>query len=748
MQTFLRSFLVLLFVTCTGHAGDYSITVNSIGIGNNWRAGDVTPIQVTIHSNVNSPISAWVQWEVPDADGDTVLWGRAVTTSPMSDTSTWLYAPTRGWDTNDTTWTVRLREFIDNEPTGELEIIRFSPKSIGALRVPNRMGSIAIFGTRRLGLANYLPVSPEVKHESSMLVSGLTSNDLPDAWPSFESLEALVWADTAPEFSFRQTMAIEEWVARGGHFCISLPSIGGPWAFGTQNAPLADLTSGLQAQRTSIPLDKLKNILGRENDWKQMLVSVQVFGNIRDQWDPSITPLFWLENGSVIAVQRTYGFGTVSVIGIDLASGQLASLGLPETDVFWNRIFGKRNTTPSAITLNQMKTRDTLSSAISKVSLLPAGKMIAHKIAMTAAASGKLGVVFLLIIAYWLIGGPLGYYFLHRRNKLQWTWLFFTGTACLFSVSTWLLAMRTSGIAVPLKHVSVIDHVYGGNGQKVTGWFSLFLPRLGSTNVSLQGNTTNLLLPWTPPDASMTPDFIDNREVRVNIDNVPHSFDQPSRATTANFAYDWTGGIEHSYYKTLLRIDPHDKPRVNGSKLRGAITNNASTPLHDVSIIWITDEHASMHRSGGVLNNMYAWRIPTLKSGESIDFSTLHASAASSFTNAVDQRYQIEDLFGQSIVTSKTWRRKLEMLTLYSHLTPPRYTKNATAKQGPASHHAIREGGRALDLTTWFSRPCLIVLGFFPHAPIPVTIAADGVEIVESEGSTFLRWVYPLEQAP
>ena len=747
MQTFLRRILLLLVVTCASHAGDYSITVNSVGIGNNWRAGDVTPIHITIHSNVAKPISAWVQWEVPDADGDTVLWGRAITTAPMSDTSVWLYAPTREWDNSDTVWTIRLREFVDNKPSGELERIRFSPKRVGAIRVSDRVGHIAIFGTRRLGLANYLPTSTNVKHESAMLVSGLTTADLPDAWPSYASLEALVWADAPPVFSIRQTEAIEEWVARGGHFVMTLPNIGDPWALGTQNAPLKSLTSGLQPKRVQLPLSTLKNILGRGNDWKQMLIAVQVFGNIRDQWDQNVTPLLWLENGTVLAVQRRYGFGTVTTIGIDLASGQLASLGLPETDVFWNRIFGKRTDTPSAVSLNNMREANTLSNTMSKVAILQAGKMIAQKIAMTAKASGKLGTAFLLVVAYWLIGGPLGYYILRLRKKLQWTWLLFAGTACLFTFGTWVLAMSTSGITTPLKHVSVIDHIFGGTGQKVTGWFSVFLPQFGNTNVSLHGNTSNLLLPWTPPDASMTPDFIDNREVFVNLDQVPHSFNQPSRATTANFAYNWTGGIEHHFYKTLIRVNPENKPRVRKTQLSGAITNNASTALNEVSIIWVTGTPSSSRLSGGVLNNMYAWRIPTLNPGESIDFSTLRAENISSFTNAVNGRYQIEDKFGQG-ANSADWRRKLEMLSLYSHLTPPVYIKNAQAKNGPASHHAIRTGGRALDLTTWFSRPCVIVLGFFPESPIPVTISTDGVEIIKSEGSTLLRWVYPLEQTP
>jgi len=87
------------------------------------------------------------------------------------------------------------------------------------------------------------------------------------------------------------------------------------------------------------------------------------------------------------------------------------------------------------------------------------------------------------------------------------------------------------------------------------------------------------------------------------------------------------------------------------------------------------------------------------------------------------------------------------MLSFYSHLSPPIYKKNANAKQGPASHRTIREGGRDLDLSTWFSRPCIIVMGFLHNSPIPVDISMDGEQINKSAGTTLVRWVYPLEQS-
>ena len=76
---------------------DYTIKVDSLGIGNSWRAGDINPLHLTV-SNVNSePVAGWISWEVPDGDGDVVAWGRPITLTPNQDVSTWLYAPVQPW---------------------------------------------------------------------------------------------------------------------------------------------------------------------------------------------------------------------------------------------------------------------------------------------------------------------------------------------------------------------------------------------------------------------------------------------------------------------------------------------------------------------------------------------------------------------------------------------------------------------------------------------------------------------------
>lgn len=763
---YMHNLLLLLLATTTlSAAEDYTITLNTLGIGNQWRAGDVTPIQIEVGTNLNEAVPVWIEWEVPDADGDHVFWGRPITLVPQGKTSTWLYAPTRPWDNDNTSWTVRLRSFENGKPTKELSSILFSPQSTGASMLEKSEGSIAIFGTRRLGLSGYQPIEPfEPKQEATKVVSGLTKDDLPNAWPSYLSLDALVWADTAPEFSYQQSEAIVQWVERGGHFIITLPTIGDPWLLGSLDGPLASMLTGIHTSVETVHLSDIENALGRTKPRPSFEFSIRVFGHLEENWSNGVTPLTWLDDGRVIVIQKTVGFGAVTIIGVDLANGRLASLGLPEPDVLWNRVLGRRSDTPSQSTLQTLDEAERFSKT-HDTATLPIEKMAAQEIAMSTTAVGRLGTVFLIIVSYWLISGPIAFFILRRKCKQQWSWIVFTCTACVFTVGTWFVAANASSVVTPLKHVTIVDHVYGGSGQRAVGWFSLYLPNFGRSEIQLLGDNNNLLLPWTPPSSSMTPPFVDRREIVVNLNHVPSSFEQPSRATTANFSFQWKGGIDHEFYDALIRIRSDSAPSVRRTSsgkqigLSGEVMNRSSVNLEDVTILWITGEQQApskfaknedfellpwVGKSGQALNIAYMWRMPSWGQ-EPIELDVLNADNTSSFSTAVEQRYKIEDKFGRpNFASTSNWRTRMEMLSLYSHLQPPTYKKQPDNKKGVESNQAIRESGRDLDFAEWFGRPCLIIMGFLPNAPIPVPISIDGEHVHQSNGVTFVRWIYPL----
>ncbi len=771
MRNAVCSVLTILIALTAGVAEDFVITPNALGVGNTWNTNEITPLQITLTSSKDEATSAWVQWEVPDGDGDTVMWGKPITLAPNGETNVWLYAPVEPWATASTRWTIRLREWIDGEPQGELASTQFSSTSIGAVQHKKNTGCIAVFGSRRLGLEGYQPFQPsDVKPESSIILSGLQLKDLPDAWPCLDSLDAIVWADTPPQFTYHQEKALIRWIERGGHFIISLPTIGDFWNLGSEQGPLSTLFGGIEHDIEQVSLSSFSNILGRNKDWPFVELTVRTFPEEVTFGDSLRVPLAKTNRGQTFAIQGTFGFGAVSIIGVDLASGQLASVGLPETDVFWNRILGKRGDTPSQHVVTRLKEDNQLSFSIPTQTTLDTERLVAQEIAMSTTASGRLGTIFIIVLLYFLCSGPICFLILRKKQKQRWSWALFATVALTFTFITWGLAGANSSVKTQLKHVSIVDHIFGGNAQRVTGWCSIFLPSFQNTLVSLDGNEENLLVPWATSDSDSLSQFVDHREVAVNLEHVPDSFDQPSRATTSNYTFDWLGGMNHPFYDSLIRVALHDEPSWQPmahsiGTLEGSIINHASQAIKDVTIIWITDlQHAipalgkyqnqmeapwvSMRDSGRNLNQGFAWRIPSWESGESIDLSTLQATSEASLTATMKNRYQPGEtdkrLIDLRVQPKRLWRKQFEMLSLFSVLEPPSYLKRAESKQSPKSFLTTRLGGRSLDFAEWFGKPCIIVMGFIPNSPIPVPISLDGEEIKESSGETFVRWIYPL----
>ena len=100
---------------------------------------------------------------------------------------------------------------------------------------------------------------------------------------------------------------------------------------------------------------------------------------------------------------------------------------------------------------------------------------------------------------------------------------------------------------------------------------------------------------------------------------------------------------------------------------------------------------------------------------------------------------------GNLTVADGDRRNYMEMLSIFNQLNPPDYlsTKDAPNLESIVAFH--RELGRELDLSAWFNRPCLIIMGFLEGAPCPVPLRIDGEgNLPVANGLTMVRWIYPL----
>jgi hypothetical protein len=94
-----------------------------------------------------------------------------------------------------------------------------------------------------------------------------------------------------------------------------------------------------------------------------------------------------------------------------------------------------------------------------------------------------------------------------------------------------------------------------------------------------------------------------------------------------------------------------------------------------------------------------------------------------------------------SRLTPDRARKFMEMLSIFHQLTPPKYHR--LGDKEPETAVMTRKLGRELDLSAWFTRPCLIVIGFLENSQTPVPLRVDG-RAPASDGLTVVRWIYPL----
>lgn len=799
--------------TALGQTG-VTIEVDQFGLGNMlFRAGDLTPIRLKLTSHLSQPTPVWVQWQVPNADGDIGEYGRSLTLTPNQPAFTWLYAPLPP-DANQTSvWTVRVFEERDGERRGEIGGTRIGP----AGSAPIDMGTtlLAAVGQAQLGLDRYGTQSrdftrtwrPPGAHETTRIAFGMRPSQLPDRWFGLLSFEALAWSgDHAPQdLGLDQAEAVREYVRRGGHLIISLPAERNIWGLGVVGqTELEDLLPCRTPGRTprtdeAVPLSDLLPVLSKYSNIKTLVplrkppeFTIRVFKDLKGDFnviDNQYEPLIALPDGRVIVVQRQFGFGRVTVIGMDLSDGRLNGLDLPQPDAFWNRILGRRSDTPSAGELKAMNDDDRLGKPDQvHENSMGSSVLVTEIINMSGQAGKGLLLALMLFLVYWVLAGPGGFALLKHYGKVQHAWVAFALCAAAFTAVAWG-GVKLFPKRVEISHVTILDHVARTPDdprteepqyQRAISYFSAYMPNYGPTPISIASTAgqRDLLLSWTPPGRP-TEKFPNIDRYRVDVARLPASASLPARSTATTLYAHWQGGLDREWGGTLL-VDPRNPIQVaeGNNALRGRIINELPGALTNVTVIWVQNNRTTRRRystsgdreepwvpllaSGSHLNVTRVWRFDAStpwQAGQAYDLSALGAARGrndsvepDNLVNWVKRRfidpYSSRDLpsaAGVTQVGEQHRRNYMEMLSIFHQLNPPEYLKPKGQQNVDAGVAFHRQLGREWDLSAWFNRPCLIIMGFLRDTPAPIPLRVDDREnLPVSQSVTMVRWIYPL----
>lgn len=787
-------------------SADVEIELDIFGVGNVYRPGELTGVRLRLTSlpggNLGEATSAWVQLEVADANGDIVECSRAVTLTRGRPTPVWLYVPLPPDVTTDTIYTARVFEFTDGQRRGELGGRRFraSDAIAPSESVPLGTGMLAVVGQRQMGLRAYADAfdqadRPLSAHERTRVAFGIRPDQLPDRWDALKGFEAVVWSSASPQqLSSDHATAVREYVRRGGHLILVLPEDINPWQFGVRGqTTLEDMLPQTEPRKDeAVPVRELLPVMSKARDTQaDFTMGIRVFRELNgafDNIDNYYEPLIALPDGRVVVVQRTFGHGRITVCGIDVASQRLAAvplshggMGIPQADAFWNRIIGRRADTPTSGELDQIREADLLMRFAPSSTSLGSGSLISQQIAMTTQAGLGLLVALVLFGSYWLLAGPGGFGILKMYKQVRHAWVAFAAIAGVFTAVAWGTVSVLRIKEPQINHFTVLDHIARSGTdsrpgdpqqQRAVSWFELYVPGYASPRVTLDSESEqrNVLLPWIPPNDSLQR-FPNVDRYAIDVGAEPNSYSIPARSTSTPMYAHWVGGIDPDW-GGLVRSHPEDPVRavIDGGgterSLTGAITHDLPGTLRDVVIIWNRNLRLPplrYHRSGDdelgwvpsltsgqMLNAGFMWRMGSWERGAVIDMSAQDYTAQANLARAINDRY-VETMRGiggttTRPVTADTRRRYLEMLSFFHQLTPPAYVKGHPDEEESTDRVTFnRHIARELDLSEWFNRPCIIVIGYLDNSELPMSIRVnDSDRPVASTGTTMVRWIYPL----
>lgn len=95
----------------------------------------------------------------------------------------------------------------------------------------------------------------------------------------------------------------------------------------------------------------------------------------------------------------------------------------------------------------------------------------------------------LLLVAYMVIIGPLGYFALKKLDKREWMWFIVPISALAFAVIIYVLGYTAKGAEVVTNTITFVDMHDGSGASSARSYVGIFIPRRGDYTVEVDGNT-------------------------------------------------------------------------------------------------------------------------------------------------------------------------------------------------------------------------------------------------------------------
>ena len=751
---------------------EVELTIAKLGPGNRARAGTWTGVLIEYRDSALSPREIVLRVTGVDRDGDPPAYERTVVGDPERPRSAWLYLPLPS-PTQEDRLNVTAHEAIESSQGFRAGRVLGRAVIETSRLIQGESQMIGVVGTRDAGLRQYgLGIATSIRHlplghATSEIVSGLTLRDLPDRWQGLSGFDVLVWSrggpDTDPNaLDADRARAIREWVNRGGHLVILLPPVGQTWTAGTGRNPLSDLLPAVRVERREgVPLEPYRPLITlRQASRLPTQAIVHTLTPLPDATPTEASPVLAGPDGGPVVARRLVGTGMVTVIGLDIAAESLTALDSLDAETIWHRVLGKRHSLESA---EEVKDRDfNLYQALQRrvASDFDADFEQAIDFKGDAGKGVLLGLgVFAL---YWLVAGPLGFFALSRSGHRSRAWLAFLATSAVFTAIAWAGATVLRPNTVRATHLTFLDAVYGTDRQTASTWLSVLVPSYGEAEIAVgEESSSDLISVWTPPPPALVGGgFPDNRGYEITARS-PSEITVPVRSTIKQLATKWSGAPVANVPRPVREPGDPSEPRLTFSdsskgQIAGELIHDLPGELENVIVVVVAQQRALSAPTTiapfwlPARVYMDALAAPWA-AGERLDLAEVTAGTANRtaltwlsrrLNDGVDRSFGPENQSSRgNPIDRYTALGFLDMLG-----TPELRQDSGGQRSSPI---AVVRAAHGLDLSRWFTQPCVIVIGALTQTEgnLPVPITVDG-EPVPAEGTTIVRWVYPLDPAP
>lgn len=783
-------------------SGEVDVEVIQFGLGGLVRPGDWCGVLLGVTDRTTKVRGLVVRLDIPDSDGDTAWMQVNLAANPNVKQRVWVY--TRLPFSLGPNPLLRIQAFEAIEDDG----VARTGRLVGELgyrvqgQIPPVNGLTALVGRQTLGLEQYgmrLPGNnwAPIGHQLWERPVQLKPADLPDRWMGLASFDTLLWtasgAEGEPaELTRPQAEAVREWVERGGHLIVQLPSAGQTWTNAAAN-PLFEITPRVTVQRQEgVDLNLYRRLLIQpkaDGTFETVLPKqalVQSFVPVEGASVAEATPILAGPERDTVVVRRTVGAGAVTLIGLDLTSRSFQVSGGLDADVFWHRVLGRRAQLETAETFARMsgigpsagpETPGTRGSGpvvhtFNARTERPFDRGFAAAIAKKGESALGLLLAFIVFAVYWLCAGPLGFAVLKRKRLSHHAWVSFALATAVFTAIAWggatLIKIRT----VEGRHLTVLDHVYGQNIQRARSWMGLLLPSYGVSEVRLGGAEDalkNVIAPWEPPGTTLGSQFPDAGGYAVDARS-PSVLRVPSRATVKQFQVDWAGGPPWRMPTPVIKNGAGEfeaggsirlADRETGvSWVEGLLRHDLPGELTDVTIAVVRGQDLRRQtHARQLLSDMQFWSLGprAWRPREVLDLTAetstqavrgeLSRRGGEDFLQRFFDNITEWDEAGEGVPDRLALERRLLALTYFPLLELPQ-TASGRGESQPLARRRMLHGW---DLARWSTQPCLIITGRLVETGVPIPISVDGSDPAATQkritGMTFVRWVYPLGSA-